>query len=135
MKHGTLTAYCNKKYLCRCEKCRAAFAAYQRARREQRPDVRAKDALVRRKYFDAVKQFVREQKEGKPCMDCGVIYPWFVLQFDHRGDGAKAFILSQAPSIAKAQEEIAKCDLVCANCHAIRTYTRRLTLLNRRVKL
>lgn len=135
MKHGTLTAYCNKKYLCRCVECRAAFAAYMRKRRKDRPDVRARDLIVSKRSVEKVKQFVRSQKEGKPCVDCNTVYPYYVLQFDHRGDDPKMFMLSNAPSIEKAKVEILKCDLVCANCHAARTYIRRLTLLKRKVKL
>lgn len=106
-----------------------------RKRRAMRADVRAKDAVARRKYFDKVKMFVRAQKDNKPCMDCGVVYPFYVLHFDHRGDDPKVFMLSQAASITKAKKELAKCDLVCANCHAARTHFRHLTSFKNTVKV
>lgn len=49
------------------------------------------------------------------------------MQFDHLGE--KQFEISQAiwtKSLLLVVEEIAKCDLVCANCHAERTHKRGL---------
>lgn len=64
----------------------------------------------------------------KPCDDCGVQYPPYVMQFDHRDPTTKKFNLSRAEKYPKQQvlEEIAKCDVVCANCHAERTFERML---------
>ena len=66
-----------------------------------------------------------------PCMDCNVIYPWHVMDFDHRLDEQKSFTIARKGSrkatperIAEVMKEIAKCDLVCANCHRDRTYKR-----------
>ncbi|MGH2718466.1 MAG: hypothetical protein ACRDJU_07795, partial [Actinomycetota bacterium] len=60
-----------------------------------------------------------------PCMDCGQIYPFFVMDFDHRDRSQKEALISEyvnrickAPPLA----EMAKCDVVCSNCHRIRTY-------------
>ena len=88
-----------------------------------------KDPVVRREYFRAHyekrRDVVRHAKE-KPCIDCGIEYPYYVMQFDHVrgekvGDLGK---LAQKRSIPKLLEEIAKCDVVCANCHAVRTFER-----------
>ena len=62
-----------------------------------------------------------------PCMDCGVQYPSYVMQFDH-ARGVKSFTISRempALGLEKLLAEIAKCDVVCANCHAARTHNRR----------
>ena len=65
---------------------------------------------------------VREAKE-KPCTDCKIQYPHYVMQFDHLGD--KNFNISKLHrSWAAIQAEIKKCEVVCANCHAVRTYKR-----------
>jgi predicted nucleic acid-binding Zn ribbon protein len=74
-------------------------------------------------------QLIREHKEGRPCADCHVPYPYYVMQFDHvPGRGPKRFMLSGRNlgvySERDIREEIAKCDVVCANCHMIRTHTR-----------
>jgi hypothetical protein len=66
-------------------------------------------------------------KDG-PCTDCGVRYPPYVMQFDHVR-GVKRLNVSAMASCtygpAPILAEIAKCDLVCANCHAERTYARK----------
>ena len=66
--------------------------------------------------------FVRGTKDMKPCMDCGVAYPYYVMHYDHREPATKKWDLSHAKTITGARVEIAKCDLVCANCHAERTF-------------
>jgi len=59
-------------------------------------------------------------------MDCGGDFPSCVMDFDHRDPTAKKYNVSQMLyrfSWKKIQDEIEKCDLVCANCHRIRTWT------------
>jgi hypothetical protein len=49
------------------------------------------------------------------------------MDFDHREGETKLFNLSSAwvrGGLSKIKEEIAKCDVVCANCHRLRTYRR-----------
>lgn len=51
------------------------------------------------------------------------------MQFDHvPGRGPKLLNLNYGAVVTKGiktlEEEIAKCDLVCANCHATRTWER-----------
>lgn len=74
----------------------------------------------------AIVAYMREQKD-RPCMDCGLPYPPYVMQFDHRPGEAKAgnvASMARLGSLRKVKDEIAKCDVVCANCHAERTYAR-----------
>jgi hypothetical protein len=59
-----------------------------------------------------------------PCMDCGMRYPKYVMEFDHVR-GVKVNNVGSMPSnsgAARILAEIAKCDVVCANCHRERTY-------------
>lgn len=67
----------------------------------------------------------RALKEGKPCVDCGGVFPPECMDYDHRDKTTKSFNIAKSllMSEAKITEEIAKCDLVCANCHRIRTYS------------
>lgn len=60
------------------------------------------------------------------CADCKVSYPPYVLDFDHLGDKREtiANLVRAAASIETLLSEIAKCELVCSNCHRIRTWTR-----------
>lgn len=73
-----------------------------------------------------IKEQIRFEK-SKPCVDCTVEYPYYVMQFDHTGEdkeGAIARAVSNGWSWAKIKIEIDKCDVVCANCHCIRTHNR-----------
>src|SRR5262249_28998692 len=72
-----------------------------------------------------LKQLVNAIKEESPCKDCRKTYPHWVMQFDHL-EGFKKFL--EVSSMVKwgysqdlVMAEIAKCELVCANCHANRT--------------
>lgn len=75
------------------------------------------------KRKELLRKLIQEAK-NKPCADCGQSYPYYVMDFDHQRD--KKFNLSVAVSkvmsFTKVQEEIDKCDVVCANCHRIRTF-------------
>lgn len=68
-----------------------------------------------------------KEAKSRPCADCGKRYPYYVMDPDHVR-GKKLFDLSRMPSekqsIAAIQEELAKCDIVCANCHRERTHQR-----------
>lgn len=72
----------------------------------------------------AAAEMIRAAKD-KPCADCRRRYPYYVMQFDHRKD--KKFAISRMAknngSVA-IKVEIEKCDVVCANCHCIRTFDR-----------
>lgn len=71
---------------------------------------------------------VEDSKEGVPCKDCGVSYPGPVMEYDHvPGRGDKLFGLAALPLQVDAwtvRREMAKCDLLCANCHRLRTIGR-----------
>jgi len=63
--------------------------------------------------------------KGGLCEDCGLVFPNCCFQFDHRDLETKTFGISnnKRKSIDDLKTEVDKCDLVCANCHAIRTAT------------
>ena len=104
-----------------------------------------KDVLKRRaahrRYYDRNKQLYRQKNirrkkllidfvisfKKKPCMDCGIQYPHYVMDFDHRDRKTKLTSINRminfhSYAAKKIMEEIEKCDLVCANCHRIRTH-------------
>lgn len=71
-----------------------------------------------------LRKYVRLKKD-KPCVDCNIKYPYYVMQFDHTRD--KEYHIStlvNANNVRRLEEELAKCEVVCANCHAERTYQR-----------
>ena len=72
--------------------------------------------------------FVNEYLATHPCVDCPESDP-IVLEFDHvRGKKHKEVsdMAQKAYSIKTIEEEIAKCEVRCANCHRRVTYYRRL---------
>lgn len=78
------------------------------------------------------RETVAAAKKDQPCTDCGGVFPSCVMDFDHVPErGAKLFPLGRSDRSIKAlTEEIAKCDVVCANCHRIRTQNRRRSQKN-----
>jgi hypothetical protein len=61
-----------------------------------------------------------------PCVDCGLRYPFYVMQLDHIGTDkvGKLSALVRTRGMQVVLAEIAKCEPVCANCHATRTWQR-----------
>jgi hypothetical protein len=70
-------------------------------------------------------EWYRNLKDQKPCADCGQVFPYFVLDFDHRPNSKKIGNISAMIYSGVGRHtiltEIDKCDLVCANCHRFRT--------------
>lgn len=82
-------------------------------------------AVVSRKQKrEEIKHLSKELKEV-PCKDCGKSYPHYVMDFDHVGE--KSNKISNIVANASKRlflEEVAKCEVVCANCHRERTFQR-----------
>ena len=79
------------------------------------------------KSHEAAKRLLQSSKET-PCKDCGIRYPHYVMEFDHlipRNGGPTIAALSQKLGLKKLLKLIMQCDVVCANCHKIRTHFRR----------
>jgi hypothetical protein len=78
------------------------------------------------RHHARAKALIRDAKTNKPCADCGKSYPYYVMDFDHRPSETKCRELNKSHlfGVRKAAAEIAKCDVVCANCHRIRTWQR-----------
>ena len=59
------------------------------------------------------------------CVDCGYAAYAEALDFDHRPGEIKLFTIgSQRLAWHRIEAEMAKCDVVCANCHRHRTKVR-----------
>ena len=73
-------------------------------------------------------KYIQDYKQSSGCIDCGNMYPYWMLDLDHvRGE--KIANLSKMSrggtySLQQIVDEIAKCDVVCANCHRDRTWKR-----------
>ncbi len=82
------------------------------------------------RYRAEIHNFVKEIKEKKPCKDCDVKYPYYVMDFDHLDESTKVKdinFLSSTGRIGTLKQEIVKCEVVCANCHRVRTHKRILS--------
>lgn len=68
--------------------------------------------------------------KSNPCVDCSGIFPHYIMEFDHVPErGPKKANIgtlsgSRKMTAKSIKEELQKCDLVCANCHKIRTFKR-----------
>ena len=104
-----------------CKPCRKVYdAAYARRTRTLRT------AQYNARRLKAV-AWMREAKSG-PCVDCGQRFHPAAMSFDHLPGTTKlqdVASLAGRGHIRLARAELEKCELVCANCHAVRTFTRR----------
>lgn len=84
-----------------------------------------KQAATRKEKEALLRKLLRELKDV-PCTDCGVRYPYYVMQFDHISDDKRyePARLIKSGSVALLIEETNKCEVVCGNCHAERTHQR-----------
>ena len=102
--------------------CRACRSAYKREhylahRGRYIEQARERKTRVARQRIEYLLGYFRDH----PCSDCGEDDP-LVLEFDHRGD--KEFTIGRALRDRNWEailDEIAKCEVVCANCHRRRT--------------
>ena len=76
-------------------------------------------------------------KKGVPCADCGQHFAHWIMEFDHVA-ADKLFNISEAtvwlfshhhPEVrakrmTQIENELKKCEVVCANCHKNRTHIR-----------
>jgi hypothetical protein len=62
--------------------------------------------------------------KGGLCHDCHNAFPDCCFQFDHRIPAEKSFAVTTAAThtMEERKREANKCDLVCANCHCLRTF-------------
>ena len=106
-----------------CRPCRSAYGKEHYAANRSRYIEQA--AANKRKLRLVRTRFLIDYFASHPCIDCGEADP-VVLEFDHLRD--KSFSIGQAVHNRNWQsivEEMAKCEVVCANCHRRRTARRR----------
>lgn len=111
-QHDGLQSYCKA-----CSKARRSH--YYRENRET-------EEQLRDEWNRAYREWYISLKEGTPCGQCGGQFHHAALHWHHRDPSSKTASVSTLASNRAAKEtvlaEIAKCDLVCANCHAVLTW-------------
>lgn len=79
-----------------------------------------------KKRVEYLQSIIRKAKDV-PCKDCNIRYQFYIMDFDHIDSKEKLFTIGQTGRYASEEnllKEIAKCDVVCANCHRARTFSR-----------
>lgn len=91
------------------------------------PNQKQKTNIRSQKRRSEIRAIIGKIKEESGCIDCKIKYPYFILEFDHvRGvkfDNIGFMVTSS--TIEEILEEIKKCDIVCSNCHRVRTQNRK----------
>jgi hypothetical protein len=118
-----------------CRECERAYgreryslkkADFQAYREFNRKHYRRKNVeICRRKK--AERHIAVDRLKSVPCKDCGLSYPPYVMDFDHRDPTCKEneinHLLNKTTAPwARILGEIAKCDVVCVRCHRMRTW-------------
>lgn len=97
---------------------------YQKNKEKMKKQIYA----ARRIRVENTKEKIRKLKESTPCADCGVKYPYYVMDFDHLGNDKEYNIaeMTEWASLELIEKEISKCEIVCSNCHRKRTHARNI---------
>jgi hypothetical protein len=118
--HFNKKAQAKDGYQSWCKKCLALKRKdiYQNDKEYYKEKARRHNA----EYYKRNSRFIFDYLKTHPCIDCGESDP-VVLEFDHRSDVEKHHNVSEMHtlSLEKIKEEIAKCDVRCANCHRRKT--------------
>jgi hypothetical protein len=82
--------------------------------------------ITTQKFQQSRRNDINAIKVARGCSICGYNKHPAALDFNH-ARGEKLFNVSQDTKMAwpKVLDEIAKCDVLCANCHRIHTYENR----------
>lgn len=90
------------------------------------PKIKQRKRILNKKRYQENKSKTDKIKSETPCTDCGKLFHPCQMQFDHLKD--KKFNVSeilQNYNWETIEKEVAKCEVVCANCHCLRTFKRR----------
>jgi hypothetical protein len=102
--------------------CRRCFAAYFRERGDLH---RRQSGAAKAVRQHALRAHVLEHLTRHPCADCGEVDP-VVLEFDHVTEKIASIssLVADTATQDSVDVEIARCEVVCANCHRRRTARR-----------
>jgi hypothetical protein len=99
--------------------CRGCNRLRSKRYYEENRDEHLEVILARNKENRSANQkFIQTSKEGKSCLICGESEPC-CLDYHHVEADSKKFIISAGITYSRAalEAEMAKCVLVCSNCH------------------
>lgn len=112
----------------RCVTCQRAYR--REYCRNNRDKYIALNGARNKRIARELQAFAHDIKSRTPCSDCGKIFHYCQMDFDHMAD-KKFSIMSDICQGAIATmkslvAEIDKCQVVCSNCHRMRTFMRRI---------
>jgi hypothetical protein len=116
-------AICSRARGTRQAMCRSCQSHYSKVHYETYRSKYIRKARVRNAIQSSINaEFLIEYLKGHPCVDCGES-DIVVLEFDHQRDKLLniSVLCRDGYSLEKLKQEIAKCEVVCANCHRRRT--------------
>jgi hypothetical protein len=124
LNHGKASTYDN--YGCRCDLCKAACSAYRKLSYTKYRERTNAAQRNRNKIRITTRKEIIIQAKNVPCKDCGQRFPSCCMDFDHLPEYTKKDSIGKfrAPTKKSLLTEIAKCEVVCSNCHRIRTKNR-----------
>jgi hypothetical protein len=76
--------------------------------------------------IEVARAFILGHLSGHPCIDCGEVDP-VVLEFDHIQPkrAMVSYLVAHGAPLARIEEEVRRCEVVCVSCHRRRTAIRR----------
>jgi hypothetical protein len=112
---GEMLSYKRDRILSEISKCDLVCANCHRIRsKNSRGEVKR---LGRKRFYAKI-----DVLKNKPCVDCGEIFPPVAMDFDHvRGEKVATIAQMRSWPWDQTLLELSKCELICANCHRVRT--------------
>ena len=107
-------------------RCKVCHREYRKAHyQENKPYYAEKARRNTKRYKKVARDYVWDLLSRSSCADCGKCDPR-VMEFDHLRDKEHdvGSMISAGHSVETIKAEIEKCEIVCANCHKIRTSDR-----------
>lgn len=104
-----------------CKTCNSIASKRYYAKNKTKHKKTVKDR--RKRYTEECRKWIKQYLLEHPCIDCGESNP-VVLEFDHvRGIKLEnvSRMIGHNFSLSSVKNEVAKCDIRCANCHRKKT--------------
>ena len=117
-----------KEFYSKSTRCKECLGAYHKQWRERNPNYGREYNKTYKTKASQLRERLSATKLSRGCIDCGYKAYAVSLHFDHRDPKLKLFNLSSVPASTPwevIEAEIAKCDVRCANCHAVKTLINR----------
>ena len=103
--------------------CKICYEKYYGSIEDREKKRKEANGILHARRVEKCREYVRQHLQNNPCMDCGN-HDWEVLEFDHIDPKCKNENISQIMrrgSLSVLEQEMEKCEVVCANCHKKRT--------------